>query len=176
METKKQFRYFTIFECEKEQDYLRKMHQSGWKLVRVSGFCVYHFEKCIPEDVVYQLDYNRDGVAHKDEYVKMFSDCGWEYLLDYVGYSYFRKPASACDGNEEIFCDETSKRQMQERVFKGRILPLFAIFACLLLPGVIRNLLCGEMIIAACFGALTALYLLVFISFARQYGQFKNRP
>lgn len=27
----------------------------------------YHFEKCLPQDVVYQLDYNKDGLAHKDE-------------------------------------------------------------------------------------------------------------
>lgn len=25
----------------------------------------------------------------------MFTDCGWEYLQDFVGYSYFRKPKAA---------------------------------------------------------------------------------
>ena len=30
--------------------------------------------------MIYQIDYNKDGIAHKDEYVKIFSDCGWEYL------------------------------------------------------------------------------------------------
>ena len=34
--------------------------------------------------MIYQIDYNQDGIAHKDEYVKMFGDCGWEYLQDYV--------------------------------------------------------------------------------------------
>lgn len=34
---KKTFKYFTIFEYEKEQNYLRAMHQAGWKFVRVSG-------------------------------------------------------------------------------------------------------------------------------------------
>ena len=92
METKNTFKIFTIFEYEKEQDYLRKMHQSGWKLVKVSGLGAYHFEKCVPEDVIYQLDYNPNGIAHKDEYVKMFNDCGWEYLQDYVGYSTSESP------------------------------------------------------------------------------------
>ncbi len=73
METKNTFKIFTIFEYEKEQDYLRKMHQSGWKLVKVSGLGAYHFEKCVPEDVIYQLDYNPNGIAHKDEYVKMLT-------------------------------------------------------------------------------------------------------
>ena len=80
MQVKKQFKWFTIFEYEKEQDYLREMHKSGWKFVNVTGLGMYHFEKCIPQDVVYQLDYNKDGLAHKDEYLKMFDDCGWEYI------------------------------------------------------------------------------------------------
>lgn len=130
METKKTFRYFTIFEYEKEQNYLRNMHQAGWKFVKVSGFGIYHFEKCIPEDVIYQLDYNPDGIKHKDEYVTMFSDCGWEYLQDYVGYSYFRKPASETIGTEEIFCDNDSRLQMLKRVYKDRAI-LFGLIICL---------------------------------------------
>ena len=94
MESKKQFRWFTIFEYEKEQDYLREMHKSGWKFVKVKGLGMYYFEKCDPQDVVYQLDYNKDGLAHKDEYLRMFDDCGWEYIQDYAGYSYFRKAVS----------------------------------------------------------------------------------
>ena len=72
METKKQFKWYTIFEYEKEQDYLRNMHRSGWKFVKVKGLGVYSFEKCVPQDVVYQLDYNKEGLSHKDEYLKMF--------------------------------------------------------------------------------------------------------
>ena len=74
MKTKKQFRYFTIFEYEKEQGYLRYMHQNGWKFVKVNGLGIYHFEKCAPEDVTYQLDYNQEGLAHKDEYIQMFAE------------------------------------------------------------------------------------------------------
>lgn len=128
METKKQFKYFTIAEYEKEQDYLRMMHKSGWKFVKIGGFCVYHFEKCTPEDVIYQLDYNEDGLRNKEEYVKLFNDCGWEYLQDYVGYSYFRKPVSETNSEEEIFCDDDSRLQMMERVFRGRVITLLILF------------------------------------------------
>lgn len=175
METKKEFKFFTIYEYDKEQDYLRRMHRDGWRFIRVSGFCVYHFEKCVPEDVVYQLDYNQEGIAHKDEYVRMFSDCGWEYLQDYLGYSYFRKPASQTDGAEEIFCDEASRMQMMARVFKGRVIPLLVLFMALLLPGLIINLIQGEYIIALLYGAVTLLYLVIFTSFVRRYIEFKNR-
>ena len=70
METKKVFKYFTIFSYDKEQDYLRDMHKSGWKFLKVSGLGIYHFEKCEPEDVVYQLDYNQEGLANKEEYIQ----------------------------------------------------------------------------------------------------------
>ena len=108
METKKAVKFFSVVDWEKEQNYLRKMHQQGWKFVRLTALCVYHFEKCEPEDVIYQLDYNADGLAHKEEYMQLFADCGWEYLQDYLGYSYFRKSASQTDGAEEIFCDDAS--------------------------------------------------------------------
>ena len=77
METKKEFRWFSIAQHVQEQDYLREQHKKGWKFVKVTGLGMYHFEKCAPEDVVYQLDYNPDGSAHKDEYLQMFADFGF---------------------------------------------------------------------------------------------------
>ena len=77
MNIKRTVRFFTICDYEEEQAYLREMHSSGWKFLRLSELCVYHFEACAPEDVVYQLDFNQDGLAHRDEYLTMFRDCGW---------------------------------------------------------------------------------------------------
>lgn len=175
METKKTLKFFTITEYEKEQDYLRQMHKAGWKFVKVSGFCVYHFEKCTPEDVIYQLDYNQEGIAHKEEYITMFQDCGWEYLQDYVGYSYFRKPASEANGAEEIFCDNSSRVQMMDRIFKGKILPLAAIFLLILVPTFIRNINIADYVNAGCLGAVILLYLVIFASFYSKYYKFKNK-
>ena len=127
-------RYFTIAEWEKEQEYLRREHNKGWKFTGVTLPGFYHFEKCQPEDVVYQLDYNPEGTDHKEEYVQMFQDCGWEYVTDFVGYSYFRKAVSQMHGNEEIFCDTQSRLDMIRRVFKGRMVPLIIIFFLLVIP------------------------------------------
>lgn len=176
METKKQFKFFTIFEHEKEQDYLREMNKNGWKFVKVSGFGTYHFEKCTPEDVVYQLDYNKEGLEHKEEYIQMFSDCGWEHLQEYAGYSYFRKPAAEMNGEEEIFCDEASRFQMMERVMKGRILPLFIIFTCVLFPQLIMNIFSfHNYLVAAFIGGIVALYVIVFATCAKKYFEYKDR-
>ncbi len=176
METKKQFKFYTIYQYVQEQEYPRRMHKAGWKFHSVTGIGVYHFTKCEPEDVVYQLDYNQDGLAHKEEYVQMFRDCGWEYLQDYVGYSYFRKPAAMMDGKEEeIFCDDASRMQMLERVAKGRLLPLLVLFVCVLLPALLYMLVQKAFVLACIYSVLIALYLVIFGSFFWQYHKLRRR-
>ena len=176
METKKQFKWFTVFEYEKEQDYLREMHRAGWKFIKVKGIGMYYFEKCTPQDVVYQLDYNQDGLAHKDEYLKMFDDCGWEYIQDFFGYSYFRKAVADDGAAEEIFCDEESRLQIMQRVIKGRMLPLLILFFAVLLPQFIQNLFyTHNYLIASFVGGVLGLYLAVFGMCFVKYTQYKKR-
>ena len=175
MKTKKEFRYFNIFQYQKEQEYLRRRHQEGWRFVKVSGLGVYHFEACTPEDVVYQLDYNQEGLAHKEEYVQIFRDCGWEYLQDYAGYSYFCKPASRMEGEEEIFCDDQSRLEMMERVYKGRMVPVLVLFCAVLVPQFILNLtVYHNVVLSAVYAAILVLYQAVFGSAVRHYRKLKQ--
>ncbi len=172
---KKQFKFFSIFQYENEQEYLRNMHNAGWKFIKVSGLGVYHFEACEPQDVVYQLDYNQDGLERKSEYVQLFNDCGWEYIQDYMGYSYFRKPAEEMNGEEEIFCDDESRLAMMHRVYKGRMLPLVILFSCVMLPQLILNIFVYHNDVVALFFAIVmAIYLYVFATFAINYYKYKN--
>ena len=174
METKKEVRYFTIFNHEDEQEYLRQNHMAGWKFVKVTGLGMYHFEKCEPEDVVYQLDYNKEGLSQKNEYVQMFSDCGWEYIQDFFGYSYFRKSAKMMDGEEEIFNDDFSKMAMMERVYKGRLIPLLITFCLLLIPQTIRTFLEGQYVLAVFMGSASIVYFVFFIYCAIHYNRKKR--
>lgn len=175
MEMKKEWKYFTIFNHEKEEEYLRDQHKAGWKFVRVSGIGIYHFEKCTPEDVVYQLDYNKEGLKNKAEYLRMFADCGWEYIQDYVDFSYFRKPVADMNGDEEIFCDDSSRLAMMERVYKGRMVPLTVIFSACLLPQFVINLTNGRYAIAVLMGGLLAVYAVLFGYCAVSYYRKKNK-
>ena len=122
METKKENRVFLIHQYKKEEEYLREMHKSGWRFVRVKGFGTYHFQKCEPEDVVYQLDYNPQTKERYDAYLQMFADCGWEHIQDYAGYAYFRKKATLMNGEEEIFNDDDSKVAMMGRRYASSFL------------------------------------------------------
>jgi hypothetical protein len=175
METKKEFHFFTILQHKKEEEYLRAMHRSGWRFVRVSGFGKYHFEKCEPEDVVYQLDYNPQTKERYAEYLQMFADCGWEHIQDYAGYGYFRKKASEMNGEEEIFNDEASKVAMMERVFKGRLLPLCVILCACLLPMFINHISRQNYVAVALLGGIIGVYLGVFAVFGISYYKMKKK-
>ena len=169
METMKQFKYFSIMNHEKEEEYLRDMHKKGWRFVKVTGLGRYHFEKCEPADVVYQLDYNNAINDSRTEYLQMFSDCGWEYLQTYAGYSYFRKPASEMNGEENIFSDSESKTAMMGRVYQGRILPLVGILCACLLPQFVINIINKNYGISALLGSIIGVYVAIFATCAISY-------
>lgn len=139
---------------------------------------IYRFERCEPEDVVYQLDYNQEGLAHKEEYVQMFQDCGWEYITDMAGYSYFRKSVTDMGGEEEIFCDDASRLEFAGRIFKGKIVPMLVFFFILILPLMVllrhEETPVLQFLFGACVG-LFVVYLSVFIKYGVQYVWMKKR-
>lgn len=168
--TKTEIRFFSVSAWKKEEAYLREQHKAGWEFSHVNGLCCYHFRRCEPKDVVYQLDYHPDSAAKQSEYLQMFRDCGWEYLQNYVGYSYFRKAASEMDGTEEeIFCDDASRLDMLKRVFVGRMLPLLAFFLTVILPQIYLQSHTSHPVMFGFFCVMFVLYLAMFISFAIPY-------
>lgn len=173
---KTEIRLFSIVEYEKEQKYLEKRHEEGWKFTGVNFPGFYHFERCEPEAMIYQLDYNQEGLAQKEEYVQMFRDCGWEYLMDFVGYSYFRKPAAELKEDEGIFCDDSSRLEMMNRVFRGRMLPLLGVFLCIIIPQLFIQMSWNALKnpLFYTFAVLLVFYLVLFFRFGIQYLRFKK--
>lgn len=180
-QTKTEFKWFTVPQYKREEEYLRKMHNNGWKLSHVGFPGFYHFTKCTPEDVVYQLDYNVEGTRDKKEYVQMFSDFGWEYLFDFVGFSYFRKPVQQMNGNEEIFCDDESRLEMMKRIYKGRLCPLLIIFFSVIIPQFFMqtaHVIDGDPFrraVSILYFILLLLYTLIFITFGFQFFSFEKK-
>ena len=168
---KTEIKIFTLPDWNKEENYLNHMHRKGWRFTHLS-FLFYHFEKCEPEDVVYQLDFNPQGSQNKNEYICMFNDCGWEYLQDFNGYSYFRKQRAEMNGDEKIFCDNESRLEMLKRVFKVKVVPLIFMFLFMIIPYALYHHISPE--IKYCYIFLLAVYSGFFLYFAYRYLQFKN--
>lgn len=111
------------------------------------------------------------GEKRQDEYIRMFEDCSWEYLMNFGGCTYFRKPATLMEQEEEIFCDDASRLDMLNRVFRGRVIPLILLFVLIIFDGN-SALTLGLRIL---FWILAGMYLFVFLKFALKYFDFRNR-
>ena len=178
---KKEFKWFTIPQYRQEEEYLSAMHGKGRKLSKITFPGFYHFEKCEPARVTYRLDYNQEGIANKEEYVRMFSDCGWNYLFDFVGYSYFYKEGAADSEDEEIFCDDSSRLDMMKRVFKGRVVPLILLFACFILPQLCVTTMgygrggIAQDVLSIALLVLAGLYWVIFAAMAVQFYHYEKR-
>ena len=176
MSTKTVVKWFDITMHEEEQEWLREMHKQGWKLQCVRGV-IFTFASCEPEDVVYQLDYHSE-LEDKSDYLQMFMDCGWEYIQDMMGYSYFRKPAADMNGEEGIFCDHESRMEMWDRVFKGRVRLMMFMLVCVVIPQLViqsHNSSPEGNFLHGVFIGLVLVYLVMFIRFAKRYKQAKGK-
>lgn len=142
-EVKREAHFFTIADYREEEIYLREQHKKGFKPTRFVLPCFYYFEKCEPEDVIYQLDFS-DGESRNREYIQMYQDTGWEYLFDVNGWSYFRKPAAETDGEEEIYSDRESKVMHVDKIVKRRMLPLLVVFLSCVIPNFLRYVFHGR--------------------------------
>lgn len=133
---KKEWHYFVLTDYEQEEEYLRRMHRQGWKFVKVKLPGIYHFEACTPEDVVYRLDFNPQDPQERESCRQFYRDYGWEYLQDMNEFSYFRKPASGVENEDQIFGDNASKLAMLKRIFSKRMLPILVVFLLCVLPAI----------------------------------------
>ncbi len=142
METKRIFRFFSLAEYGEEQKFLEEMHQKGWKLKSYTVFRGYVFEKCIPENWIYQLDY-RDEVEDLNAYIQLFQDCGWEYVMMFNSFYYFRRKENGEENNSEIFSDrETRGNIVSLFISEVYFLPCFvqSYFRIIIVPGLWKAL------------------------------------
>ena len=139
MEKKIVYRIVTIADYEREAVFLREMHAQGWKLKEVSYSNLvvavkYTFEKCQPEQMVYQLDFYPMKKSERTSYLQLFKDCGWEHITDFNGFSYFRKLYCGVesDAEFEIYNDAAGKLAMVKKILTMRMLPILLLFSALL--------------------------------------------
>ena len=139
MKKKVVYRISTIANYDREALYLGEMHAKGWKLKEVSYSNLvvavkYTFEKCQSEQVSYQLDFYPMKKSERASYLQLFKDCGWEHIIDFNGFSYFRKLHSGIESDTEfeIYNDATGKLAMVKRILIMRMLPILLLFSALI--------------------------------------------
>jgi len=129
MTTLTTFRWFWAWDDGKEEAWLGEMARQGWHLREIQLLNRYTFESGAPGEVAYRLDFMTDS-KDKQNYLQLFRDAGWEHVLEYGSWQYFRKTAQAGEA-PEIFTDNESKARKYQR-----ILALLVVFSVVLNPAI----------------------------------------
>lgn len=177
--TKLWVRFFNLADYEEEEQWLRKQHNDGWKLVKLIPPCFYTFESCTPEDVIYRIDYRNS--RQTEEYMQMVKDFGWEFFTQCVGWLYFRKPAADVDteAEGELFSDGESRVEMVQQIARTRLIPLTIIFFCCIIPNLV-NAINGVMgtlsyVFIDIFGVMFIIYVYMIIYNGIKLTKIRNR-
>ncbi len=101
-ERKTIWKWFWVWDFEKEERWLNEMAMSGWALVSV-GFANYTFEACEPGEYIIRLEMH----DHDSAYISFMEETGAEYVGRMVKWIYFRRNSDL--GPFDIFSDIDSK-------------------------------------------------------------------
>jgi hypothetical protein len=127
-QTKKVTKIIFAWEDEKEEKWLEEMAAQGWKLETAAPY-VYYFRKSAPEKVVIRMDYKNTLDKDYHEYLNLFRDAGWELVVTFANWHYFRiSPQN--NRTPEIYNSERAKAQKYRRLMITfvSLLPIFSIF------------------------------------------------
>ncbi len=106
MNSRVEFRIFTIVDLDKKEEYLHEMHLKGWRY-RTSRVGLFYFEQGQPDDVIYRIYDSRFLKEHKRE-LQDFRDRGWE-LIGAGSCSILRKSSSDLLPEDQVYMSKGLK-------------------------------------------------------------------
>ncbi|CAG5406749.1 Protein of uncharacterised function (DUF2812) [Streptococcus pneumoniae] len=121
MNSRVEFRIFTIVDLDKKEEYLHEMHLKGWRY-RTSRFGLFYFEQGQPDDVIYRIYDSRFLKEHKRE-LQDFRDRGWE-LIGAGSCSIIRKSSSDLLPEDQVYMSKGLKWE----VMRSRLRSCIATF------------------------------------------------
>ena len=122
MNSRVEFRIFTIVDLDKEEEYLHEMHLKGWKY-RTNRFGFFYFEQCRPDDVIYRV-WNTSYLRKNEVDLQSIKDRGWEFVEN-CSYTVFRKATCDVDLNDRFFMDN----RLRWEVMRSRLRSCIAAFS-----------------------------------------------
>ena len=116
MINKKQFKFFTIVDLDKEEEYLHEMHLKGWRY-RTSRFGLFYFDQCQPDDVIYCIYDYRFLKKYKHE-LQDFRNRGWE-LIERGFCSILRKSSSNLLPEDQVYMSKGLRWEVMRYRFRS---------------------------------------------------------
>ena len=118
MERKVIWKWFFVWDFEKEEAWLNEMAAEGWVLCSV-GLCRYEFERCEPDSYIIRLEMHEAD----ESYLRFMQETGAEYIGRVVQWIYFRRDASL--GEFDLFSDIDSRIEHLQKIAKVLLLVAF---------------------------------------------------
>lgn len=177
---KKVFKFITVDQLEKEQEFLHDMALKGWHFTSYKNLR-YHFEQGKPANYVYRIDY-KETLEDLDEYLAIFEGAGWEAAYSYPifqgSWIYFRKLSTDETQNLEIFTDKASMIDLLKKVrthwtWFGIAMSLLLFFLVFLNLIVSKSLISGIPTVI-CFLVILILYAKLFINLTTKIKQLEQ--
>ena len=109
------WKWFWVWDFEKEEDWLNEMAMNGWVLDGV-GWCTYHFVRCEPGGYSVRLEMH----PYDESYLAFMEETGAEYVGRVMMWIYFRKKTA--EGPFNLFSDIDSRIGHLNKI--GRILAI----------------------------------------------------
>ncbi|NWK69321.1 DUF2812 domain-containing protein [Bacillus paramycoides] len=128
MEIKKVVKFFAAWSLEKEEAFLRKMHQKGWALQKYN--VMYTFKKTEPKDVIYKADFRldyKDSKEKQKEYIEIYEMCGWKHVTSFAKWNYFCKEVEEENELPDIYSEKETRIQKLNELLLFFIIMLAAI-------------------------------------------------
>lgn len=82
------WRLLTVLQEDTESQWLQEMSRQGWHLAAYHSIR-YTFKRGEPKEYIYQFDYQWN-LEDKEEYIAHYEELGWEFILTFMGWQYFR--------------------------------------------------------------------------------------
>lgn len=120
-------KWFWAWNDDKEEKFLEKMAEDGYKLIDVQ-LGKYIFEENEKSTVRYQLDFKGMGGIKEEEYLQIFEDAGWEFVDRLGSWYYFRKAYNEESPDISIFNDNGSRLEKYRRIILLLIVTGFPIY------------------------------------------------
>ena len=119
-------RVYWFWQTSKELKWLEQMAAQGLQLVSAIPF-FYFFKQAEPEDVHYCHDYVRVKASERENYLQIFEDAGWQYVMRYGNWFYFKSKSE-----EKVYSDNYSDSLRSLSIIKN----IFNVYAMALVASV----------------------------------------
>ena len=138
---KRVWRFYTIAEYEKEEQWLNEMAREGWNLTAV-GLCRYIFRRSTPGEYIYKLDIVERTASDevKESYFNFLTECDIRIVGEFKDWLYLQKRAA--DGPFDMKDDTYAKLRTVNKVYSFAVRTLCRLLTTFALI-ILINALCG---------------------------------